>query len=127
MEFILHDDRDLARLVLRDTYWYLASPYAKYPTGHELAFRDIAEVTAHLMERGVYVFSPIVHTHPVSKYVKRASNVDHDFWLNLDRPFMRAAYGCLVAKLPGWDKSRGIAAEIEYFNKAAKQVVYLNV
>lgn len=49
-------------------YWYVASPYSKYPGGTVAAFTEICEVTGKFMTEGVPVFSPIAHSHPVSIY-----------------------------------------------------------
>lgn len=127
-EIDLYDDEAVSRLKLPNhMYWYMGTPYAKYEAGHNVAFEDAAEVAAKLLERGVYVFAPIVHTHPISRYVRKTSNVDHDFWIAFDISFMTPAHGMLVVKLPGWDKSRGVAWEIEFFKRRARPVVSINV
>ncbi len=107
-------------------FWYLATPYTKYPGGHEQAFEDAAKWAAFLLDCGMSVFSPIVHSHPLSKYVKKANNTDHRFWLDTDRPFMEAACGMIVVQLPGWEKSDGIAEEIEIFCAAGKPILHLD-
>lgn len=48
------------------SYWYLASPYSKYPAGIEAAFQDICKQTALLIRHKIPVYSPIAHTHPVA-------------------------------------------------------------
>lgn len=105
------------------TYWYLATPYSKYPFGHDAAFEMAACAAAKLMENGVAVFCPITHSHPASKFIGSVANTDHDFWLNIDRPMMRAAGGLIVYKAQSWEVSDGMAKEIEEFRAAGKPVV----
>jgi hypothetical protein len=39
---------------------------------------------------------------------------------------MTASAACVVATMPTWEQSKGIAHEIEFFRKARKPVFYLN-
>jgi hypothetical protein len=63
------------------------------------------------MEKGYVVFSPIAHSHGISRFVK---NHDHDFWMDQDLPFLNHADKMIVLTLPGWEESRGIKQEIEW-------------
>jgi hypothetical protein len=105
-------------------FWYVATPYTKYPDGHEEAYKAACRESAWLIARGVPVFSPIAHTHGIAEQ-SSVSNTDGDYWLKADQPMMDAAYGIIVVKLPGWEESRGVLHEIEYFGKAGKPIVYL--
>jgi Domain of unknown function (DUF1937) len=103
---------------------YLATPYSKFPGGIHAAFRAACEVAGWLVHCRVRVYCPIAHTHPIAI----AGNLDphdHKIWLPADRPFMDAAGGLLVAQLPTWEDSFGIAMEIETFQKAGKPIEYL--
>lgn len=104
---------------------YLATPYTKYPAGIEAAFRDAARLAARLMLAGVNVYSPIAHTHPLAIY----GNIDplnHDIWMPFDKAMMDASESLLVAHMDGWDKSYGIAIEIDYFQREGKPIFDLN-
>jgi hypothetical protein len=103
-------------------FWYLASPYTQYPGGVEKAFQEVAKVHMRLLEEGVHTFCPICHTHPPSLYSRKVTPENsHQFWVHqVDAPFMRAAIGLVIIAMPNWHKSRGIAAEIDYFTKAFK-------
>lgn len=107
-------------------FWYLATPYTRYPRGIAAAARDAALVTAGLMRLGIAVFSPIVHTHGVA-IEGGLDALDVDFWLKVDRPFMQAASGLIVAKLDGWTESVGIAHEVEVFGREGKPIEYLSL
>lgn len=109
------------------TFWYIATPYSKFPGGRELAFEMACEITARLAGHGLRVFSPIAHSHPVSrKMPPSVSNTDHDLWINFDRPMMEAASGLISYEAQSWDVSRGMRAEIDYFIAAGKPIVSWN-
>lgn len=106
-----------------DGYWYVASPYTKYKDGHEVAFQRAARAAAWLIERGVNVYCPIAHTHPLAQY----SNIDAcdlDTWMRIDQPFIDGADGLIILEMAGWARSKGVTMEIEAFDKAKKPVVY---
>lgn len=107
------------------SYWYLATPYTKYPAGTEAAFVLACEQTALLILAGVPVFSPIAHTHPVAVHGKLP--LDHSFdWLAVDRPMMEAAKGCVVLRAEGWQDSIGVLHEIRFFRSQGKPVYYMD-
>lgn len=97
-----------------EPYWYLASPYSKYPDGLDAAFREACRVTAYLIQNKIPVYSPIAHTHPVAIYGKM-NPIDHDIWLPADLPLMNAAGGLIVVEMESWEDSFGIGEEIKAF------------
>lgn len=105
-------------------YWYLATPYSKFPGGIETAFIAACKATARLVAAGVKVYSPISHTHPVAVH-GGLDPYDHAIWMPADLPLMKGAYGLVVAMLPTWDSSYGISLEIEEFKKAGKPVLFI--
>ena len=111
-------------LKLESGYWYLATPYSKYPDGIKAAFEDAAINTAALVLQGIPVFSPIAHTHPVAVY-GGIDPYDHDIWIPADKPLMGAAHGLLVVKMEGWEESYGIGIEIAHFKAAGKPVHFV--
>jgi hypothetical protein len=106
------------------SFWYLATPYSDYPLGRAFAVSHAAEQAAVLLKAGVVTYSPIAHTHLISFY-GGFDELDHDFWMAADRPFMNAAHGLIVCKLDGWETSKGVAHEIAVFEKADKPVVMM--
>jgi hypothetical protein len=52
--------------------------------------------------------------------------VDHEFWTRINRPMIDLAHGLIVAKIWGWDTSRGIEEEIKDFTDLDKPIVYLD-
>lgn len=106
-------------------FWYLGSPYSKYPLGLNAAHKAVCENAALLLRAGVHVFSPIAHSHPIAVH-GNIDPYDHDIWLSADRPIMEAAKGIIVLRLPSWKRSYGLYKEVEWFTDAGKRVVYMN-
>jgi hypothetical protein len=96
---------------------YLAAPYSSPDAAvREERFRLVNIMAGNLMREGYCVFSPISHSHPIAELMDDVDNCDHDFWLKQDMSFLRYwADELWVLQLPGWNKSRGVEAEI---NKA---------
>lgn len=107
------------------SYFYLATPYTKYHKGHEAAFHKACEIAADLMNRGMVIYSPIAHSHPIA--FGRMDHIDPDLWERLDKPFLDNCAGVIVAKMKGWDESNGVRHEIAECVKAGKPVMYLEV
>ena len=105
---------------------YLATPYTHYPDGLDAAFEDASAIAGALIKRGLTIFSPICHSHPIAKH-GGIDAVDHELWMRIDREMWERCDELLVAKMSGWDQSRGIAAEIEYFLSHGKPVTYTEV
>lgn len=115
---------DIDMLCSAEGFWYLASPYSKYPGGIETAFHDVCEVAAYLISQGVHLYCPIAHTHPIALY-GGIDPCDHDIWLPVDQPFMDAACGLIVATMDTWHESYGIQEEIVRFTAMGKPIYYL--
>ncbi len=116
---------DIAELRIESGYWYLGSPYSKWPTGLEDAFRVACRLTGRLISLGVPVYSPIAHTHPVAIY-SEMDPYDHAIWMPADRPMMDGAYGLIVAMMSTWRESYGLAEEVRIFGEAGKPILYLD-
>lgn len=114
------------RLVLKKGFWYVASPYAKWKNKDDAA-AHAAAITGRLLAQGVTAFSPIAHWHFIRQYAPTISTLSHEEWLETDKHFVDLAHGCLVAALPGWNESKGVAMEIEWFKQAGKPINLLNV
>ena len=96
------------------SFVYLASPYT--PTGAEtIADRVEAarKFAAQLMLEGYNVFSPVAHSHHIADHMDEALRLDHEFWMKQSLAFVGCCNKLIVLRLPGWERSRGIAAEIK--------------
>ena len=132
-DFDMFDYRTAAKLMrvknndneldIPEKFWYLATPYSKYPLGIEQAYLDAAKMTALLMEHKVFVFSPIVHTHTPAKYTT-GNPLTSDYWFSLDEKYIMLSKGIIVCKMKGWEESEGIKKEVELANKLKLPVIY---
>jgi nucleoside 2-deoxyribosyltransferase len=104
--------------------FYLASPYSKFPGGTEMAAAIVAQNAALLLDAGIHVFCPITHSHDVSRFVR---NNTHEMWMSLDEKFMRMCDAMIVLEMDGWEASIGVQAEIDWFTKNHKPVVYMEL
>jgi len=124
---------------MKTGFWYLATPYTGYANHMRevadratddvllgLAANRAAQEAAKLLGAGVHVYSPIVHSHVLCKS-SNLSFTDHEFWMAVDEPFMQAAIGMIVVKMPGWDASEGIAYERRRFAEMRKPILWLEV
>jgi len=105
------------------SYWYLATPYSRAPMGHAAAYETACALAARLIRAGMPVLSPIAHSHGIAAHGNLPA-VDDGFWARADAPLLDAARGLVVAQIPGWDASTGVAHEIAVCQGAGKPVVY---
>lgn len=107
---------------MSEPFWYLASPYSKYPLGTEAAYRDVCALAARLFKAGIPVYSPIAHTHAIAVI----GGLDGHFeqWKRFDEAMIAASCGVIVAMLEGWRESAGIAAEIAICKRQRKPTRY---
>lgn len=118
-------DLDAIRAICGNGYLYLATPYSYYPKGHDAAFKDAAKIASWCINNNIDVFSPIVYTHPLALEAG-INTMNTCLWERVDRPFMRAARGIIVAKLDGYLESEGVTKEIRFFNADCKPIVWLH-
>jgi hypothetical protein len=115
---------DVHELISVPGFWYLATPYSKYPAGIVAAFEEACHVSAWLIRQGVRIYCPIAHTHPIAMQGGIDPH-DHAIWLPVDKPFMEAACGLIVTKMSSWQDSYGIQCEIAEMDKQDKPVRYM--
>ena len=108
-------------MTARNSLAYLATPYTKFPGGIVAAFEAAAELAARLMIAGLKVYSPIAHSHPLAIH-GNLDPLDHSIWLPFDESMMAVCGTLIVAHLPTWETSKGIAHEIACFEKAYKPI-----
>lgn len=107
------------------TFWYLASPYSKYPLGLEDAFRAVCRARGLLVAAGIPCFAPIIHSHPVAEH-GGLDPLDHNIWLPSERPIMDAAAGLIVLRICGWDTSYGVGVEMDFFRAKGLPIVFMD-
>ena len=103
---------------------YLCSPYSDPdPAVQEARFQAVCRHTAGMMSRGIHVFSPIAHTHPIAAY---SLPTGWDFWNSYDRAFLEMCSDIIVLMLLGWKESEGVQAEIAIAQELGKPVSYID-
>ena len=107
------------------TYYYLATPYSKYPDGLEAAFNLAIDARALLIKAGIPVFSPIIHSHPVTIRCHMDPH-DHALWLPAEAPIMGAASGLILLRAVSWEISYGMRHEREHFESVGKPIVWMD-
>ena len=89
---------------------YLSTPYTHPdPEIVDARYTAALEITARFIKAGIVFFSPIVHSHPLVPYQMPS---DWAHWRNIDLAYLERCDALYVAKLPGWEKSVGVRAEI---------------
>ena len=114
------------------SYIYLATPYSINASTSSKEGRALREArymqalseTAGMSKKGEVVFSPIVHSHPMSWNHDMPGT--WDFWSKIDYVFIDNCEKVRVVMMDMWDQSVGISAEIEYAKKIGKPVEYVS-
>ena len=104
---------------------YLASPYSKYPAGRLAAFNEVCHFAAKQMLKGVTLFCPIAHSHPIEEIGMDGEIKDGDFWLKQDFAVLEHCDELWVYQMPGWKDSYGVNREIEYALMLGIPIKYL--
>lgn len=104
---------------------YLATPYRHFPGGEDQAYIAACKLTAELLRTGISIYCPIAHSHSVATH-GRLGRHDVSIWGPLARVMSGACQALLVAHLPNWELSEGIAGEVIEFEKAGKPIFDLD-
>ena len=105
---------------------YLASPYT-HPSSQmkQKRFEIVCSVASLMIKRGMMMFSPIAHSHPICQYGIDLSG-EWEFWEKYDKSMLRKCTRMIVLMLEGWKESRGIAAETEYAKSLGMPIDYID-
>lgn len=90
---------------------YLASPYSGTPAQQRTRFEQTQAFVVYHFRLGVPLLSPIVYCHTIAEQHKLPG--DALFWRFLNDELIQVCDQMWVLKLPGWDLSEGVAAEIQ--------------
>lgn len=89
----------------------------------QLRYEAVTLVAGDLMNRHHVVYSPITHNHPIAERTDLPRT--WDFWKLFDLPMLDLSESLFVLCLPGWKKSTGVTAEIEYAKSKNIPIVYM--
>lgn len=105
---------------------YLASPY--FHTFKPVMmgrYYQTAKVTAQLIERGIPVFSPIVHCHHLKEF--GMLTVSEETMRDYDLAYVEACTEVWVLQITGWDASEGVRKEMDYAIGSGKTIRTISV
>jgi Domain of unknown function (DUF1937) len=89
---------------------YLACPYSDPdPAVREERFRAVNRAAGILMRAGLYIFSPISHTHPIA--MEAGLPLGFDYWRGYDEAILSVCKALIILELPGYGQSVGVRAE----------------
>jgi len=104
---------------------YLASPYSSPdPLIVRTRYLLAMQATAILINRGVFVYSPIVHCHELA--ARHSMPTDFGFWRDYNLDMIRRCDALYVLALPGWDKSIGVDGEITFARSFSLPVHFID-
>lgn len=104
---------------------YLACPYSHPDRSVRVSrFEAANRATAALMDRGLVVFSPISHTHPVAEQCELPKG--WDFWEQFDRAYLSVCHSIYVLCIDGWRESVGVTAELKIAEELGLEVWFTN-
>jgi hypothetical protein len=103
-------------------FYYLATPYSKFPGGKEAAFRLACRAAAQCYAEGILVFSPIAHCHPIAMVADLGT--DYRQWQAFAEAMLRASLGMIIVRMEGWDVSDGVEAETNWCVRNNKPISF---
>lgn len=104
---------------------YLASPFSH--SDREVMYertRLATNATIKLFNSGFAIFSPIAYN---GSWIDEDVPGDWNFWKTFDELLISKMDGLIVLMLPGWDKSIGVTAEIEYAKSLNLPIEYVTL
>ena len=103
---------------------YLASPYSHpSPEVRHQRFEAACNHAARMMRDGLFVFSPIAHTHPIALH--GGLPLGFDYWREYDERMLSACDELQVLMLAGWKESVGVNAEIAMATARGMAITYV--
>ncbi len=105
---------------------YLAGPYTDPdPSVRAARAHDATVASARMIERGYIVYSPLTMTHPIDVQMSADGETQgSDYWVAFDEAFMEHCAAIVVLMTSGWDRSRGVAREVAYFEQRGRIQVF---
>ena len=68
------------------------------------------QVTATLLQRSIWVYSPIVHCHELAQ--KHTLPTTFEYWQQYNIDMLRRCDELCVIDIPGWRESKGVTGEL---------------
>jgi hypothetical protein len=74
---------------------------------------------------GWNVFSPITHSHPL--HTLAGMQGDWKFWEKIDTEYLECSNSIVIFRLPGWEDSVGVTAEIKIAHRLKLDIYFLDL
>lgn len=104
---------------------YLSSPYSNPDDAiREQNYKTVSLIAAQMVYNGELAFSPISYGHNLSEFKEMPAN-NWSFWYNFCIGFLLKSDKLIVVKMNGWDRSVGVAGEIEVAIKNNIPIEYM--
>jgi hypothetical protein len=104
--------------------WYLGSVYTQCPWGLEIADKQAKALGARLFDIGITnFFCPIAHCHDMAS-MSSIDKTSHDIWMAIDQRFIDRCEGMIVPVMENWEKSRGLAYEMNACAAKGQPVIH---
>ncbi len=103
---------------------YLACPYSHPdPSVRAIRYRLVNRVLFELITKGKLVYSPLTHNMPLNQM---GIHGNWETWRRFDHEMVSRCDYLLVLRLPGWENSKGVAAEVECAKELGKPIEYID-
>ena len=105
---------------------YLASPYNSPESKvKEYRYQMAVQVAGILANKGLHVFSPIAHSHPI---MTNHANLQGgwEYWQVLDLAILDICKALYVLTIEGWRQSVGVTAEIARAKELGIPIMYID-
>jgi hypothetical protein len=111
----------------RGTLVYLATPYShpQDPTVCAKRFEEVNRAASVLMRRGLHIYSPISHTHPIA--LAGGLPGDWEYWNSYCRAILNVCGSMIVLMQPGWQDSKGVREEIAIAVEMGLKIEYMDM
>jgi hypothetical protein len=109
-----------------DKVYYLATPFSHQDKLVEyMRYREAVEIGYLLNLQGYTLIEPISMAFNKHMFYKLPGNAE--YWKNINHNLIDVSYNVIVAKMDGWELSKGIKDEIAYAKATNKEVHYLTI
>lgn len=90
-------------MYIDEKLWYFAHPYSSDPKTNVILCIKRSKL---LLDNGLHIFSPIVHSDPIAKLTEYT---EYEDWMGLDLNILVRCDGLILA--PKWEDSNGCNTE----------------
>lgn len=103
---------------------YLAIPYTDPdPEVMRQRFELANCMAAEFMQRGLLIYSPISHSHPIAQY---GMPLDWEYWQHYGKEILAICDELIIIMADGWEVSKGIKAEFDIAFKRGMVISYVH-